>query len=474
MKKQSLIDLQIEESLSRETLMNIDSSNTCEDFVTMGVFSALLLFIVVIAFFSPPKDEVSESNYYFKNNQTNSIFALRNISKWNHYVFVSSSFLVQRFAKSTILENVTFIISINKTINRKTSYLMKPEIYQEDLLVPVKSTKTEPIRLLFDHYPDYDEIIVSIKLKRDMNLPILGTSITWEYGNDSQPVFQIYCRALFCVICFIAFFMLCRRLCEIQFNNWHLEQKLTVILVLFCILADDPLYVVQVLSPSPYFAFFTLFMECLFFSYFRFFIISLFSSLCYKNRSLPNCFFFPKVIFMILDCLIDLAYSVLTSNEIPDEYFPFDISENVEYILYLSKTIVLVIFVIWSIYSIMSASLYIDVTEKYKFRVYIICSIIALIQLVAVHIIDKLDLFKNTSFIFMTTFAVQNFYVILMAVFHWPFEMITDQEYHTTEINENDIDFSFFTNEVDDEQIKNQENLKIQEEEEEEEEKEKV
>ena len=41
-------------------------------------------------------------------------------------------------------------------------------------------------------------------------------------------------------------------------------------------------------------------------------------------------------------------------------------------------------------------------------------------------------------------------------------------------LNENDIDFSFFTNEVDDEQIKNQENLKIQEEEEEEEEKEKV
>ena len=461
MKKQSLIDLQIEESLSRETLMNIDSSNTCEDFVTMGVFSALLLFIVVIALSSPAKNETTQSVYYFKNNQSTSIFSLRNISKWNHYVFVSASFLVQKFAKSTTLDNVTFIVSINKTINGKSTYLMKPEIYQENLFVPAKSIKTEPIKLLFDHYPDYDEVIVAIKLKKDMNSPIVGSSISWEYGNDSQPIFQICWRVLFCVICIIAFSMLCRRLCEIPFNNWHLEQKLTVILVLFCILGDDPFYIAQMFYPSPYFAFFTLFMECLFFSYFRFFIISLFSSLCYKNRALPHCFFIPKVIFMVIDCITDLAYSIITSNEIPDEYFPFEISDSVEHFLNISKTVLLAIFVLWAIYSIMSASLFIDVTEKYKFRVYIICSIIALVQLIAVYIIDKLDLFKNTSFVFLTTFAVQNFYVILMAVFHWPFEMITDQEYHNAEINENDIS-SFFINEIDDEQIKNQDNLNNQ------------
>ena len=452
MTKDSLIDLQIEESLSRETLMNIDSSNSKEDFVTMGLFSVLLAIIVIIGIFSPPKDSVSSYISLYKANSTTSIFALRNITNWNHYVFASASFIVDEFAKATVLENVTFQVAITKSKNGKKSFLTEPEVYQEDLVVPVKSNRTEPFRVLFDHYPDYDEIIVLIRLAKNQSKAIKGTQILWEYGNESQPLLQIFTRCVFVIICMVAFIMLCRRLCVIPCSQWHLEQKLTVILVLTCIFADDPLYILQLIDPTPVGACVEIAMQSFFFAYFRFFIITLFSSLAYKNRSIPSCFFIPKIIFMIIDFVADTLYAMLMTNEIPDESIPIEITPEMENYLFIIKSVIIGIFTLWAIFSIIRANLFIDVTEKYKFRVYIICSIIALIHLVAVLIVEKIGLFNDTSLIFLTTFAIQNYYVILMAVFHWPFEMITDQEYQNTELNDEDIN-QFFINEADADQV---------------------
>jgi hypothetical protein len=456
-----MIDLKIEESLSRETLMNIDSSNSKEDIVTMGLFSVLLGIIVVLGILSPPKDSVSSYVSMFKPNSTTSIFALRNITKWNHYVFSSASFIVKEFAAKTTLENVTFQISITKSKNGERSLFNEPEIYQENLVVQAKSNKTESFRVLFDHYPDYDEIIVIIRLGKDQTNSIIGIQILWEYGNESQPLLQIFTRCVFALICTLAFLMLCKRLCTISFTQWHLEQKLTVILVLLCIFADNPFYILQILKPTLFAVYVEIIIQSLFFAYFRFFIITLFSSLAYKNRSIPSCFFIPKVAFMVIDFAVDALHTMLVTNEIPDESIPFEISSDVESYLFIAKATVLSIFALWAVFAIIRASLFIDITEKYKFRVYIVCSIIALVHLILVLIFEKLGLFSETSLIFLTTFAIQNYYVILMAVFHWPFEMITDQEYQNAELNDDDISH-FFINELDTEQLQ-----KIGEEEEE-------
>ena len=59
-----LIDLQIEESLGRETLMSIDSSNHMDDTVTIAVYLLLLLLNIAVAYFGPNTVENSVLDFF--------------------------------------------------------------------------------------------------------------------------------------------------------------------------------------------------------------------------------------------------------------------------------------------------------------------------------------------------------------------------------------------------------------------------
>lgn len=94
------------------------------------------------------------------------------------------------------------------------------------------------------------------------------------------------------------------------------------------------------------------------------------------------------------------------------------------------------------IVAIVSAGAFIDITEKYKFSVYSNVSIICISVIMFVDFVLKpRRIFQDTSLSFAIHFTVQNLFVLLMVVFHWPYETLTDQQYHDTGegVSENDF-----------------------------------
>ena len=443
-----LIDLQIEESLSRETLMSIDTSNVYEVFLIALLFSFLSLIIIFIGFYSPPKETAKQYFSYFNNNDTASIYRFGNISSWNRYVFASLSFTIQKFAADSKIENISFLTYVNETINSKSIYLIKPEIYTENLSVKAQAETTEPIQILYDSFPDYNEIVIVVKLLNQHNSsPITGTSIYLEYGNSKQPLFQIITRYTFMVFCCIAFFFLCYRLCQVSFGNWHLEQKLTFILIIACLFADDPFYILQFYFPSSLLSFSALLFQSFFYCYLRFFIYTLFSSLSYKNRKIPMGFFTFRIILMVFDFVVDLFYSLITSNELSNSYLPFENTAQVENTAIFMKNSVFILYGLLIFICLIKTAFKIDVTEKFKYRIYLFSSLLCLIPLIIVNVLDELEIMNDTSLCFLTTFALQNFYVLIMTISHYPYEIINDQEYLNADYDNKSLD-NFFVNET--------------------------
>ena len=349
---------------------------------------------------------------------------------------------------NTNLQNVSFIVSINQTKNGKTDYLISPSVSTESFSIQAHNSKTEAVKLMFDHYPDYDELKVVIRLvNKDRALPIVGTTLYWEYGNPNQPMFQILSRTVFSIVCLASFVFFSIRLCVVSFINWHLEQKLTYILLILCIISDDPFYFLQFYLSIPLIAFVSLINTSAFNAYIMFFIFTLFSSMAYKNRKTPKLFLESRIIYIVIDFFVDLLYLVITSNELPETFIPFDLTNNLERKTLLVKNTLLVIYCVLLLISIIKSMIMIDITEKYKFKVYLASSLAALLPLIVVYIFDAYEMFKDTSLGFLTTFALQNSYVLLMTLFHWPYEVILDQEYHNAEHSNEDVP-DFFSNDV--------------------------
>jgi hypothetical protein len=88
----------------------------------------------------------------------------------------------------------------------------------------------------------------------------------------------------------------------------------------------------------------------------------------------------------------------------------------------------------WMLVVVVISARCIDVTEEYKIYVYTAVSAGALLAVIAAKLLsDHIAFFRDTSLSFVVPFSIQNFFALLMVVFHWPFELITDQQYQGTE-----------------------------------------
>lgn len=74
----------------------------------------------------------------------------------------------------------------------------------------------------------------------------------------------------------------------------------------------------------------------------------------------------------------------------------------------------------------------IDVTENYKFTAYATTSISSFLVVTIFELLSQLKLLRHTSLSFVMVFSVQNCFVLIMTIFHWPFELLTDREYQDT------------------------------------------
>jgi ABC-type xylose transport system permease subunit len=88
------------------------------------------------------------------------------------------------------------------------------------------------------------------------------------------------------------------------------------------------------------------------------------------------------------------------------------------------------IYFIWLIYAMISAFRSADVTELYKVSAYLVTVWASLLIVLATLYCEfKLERIRNTGCRFLVVICVENLFVFVMTKFHWPYEVLADQEY---------------------------------------------
>jgi hypothetical protein len=420
-----MIDIQIEESLVRETLMTIDSANAREDVLTLAGFFAVLVLTALTGIFGPSSVVTQTLDHEILNHTAREriLFASSPISPLNRFLTISL-ILVQSHPCAFGPLRSTF--SCHSEVKRAGITIQTSSQSFEGVSMKF-SECTAQLQLFSDRLLSYDtmELVLTFNAVGGQFSNVRVQSTT---GVPDHTLFQIYFRVVFGLFSLLFLVFLVWRLKGMPFKLWHLEQKLTIPLLVLAFLFTDPIYIIHLYRPSRILIVWHTIISALFTSYFQFFLLVLFDSLRYKNRKTSRCFFAPKVVFALLHFLATVIHGVSDNvayfGDSPlERNHSTGASERAEAILNACS-------LVWIVLVIVVASMKVDVTERYKFNMYLAAAVFSVVPLLTVHAVFRaLKLFGRSSLHFAVSFSVQNVFVLLMAYCHWPYEMLPDHSY---------------------------------------------
>lgn len=421
-----MIDIQIEDSLVRESLMTIDSTNFKEAIFAIMGFAGVLLLLIIMGISGPAATYTTTSELHEIAGRSKRLeLNILNVSQMNRFVEVAM--VLKRNSTSFNTSGVVRITYEALFVNSKQEYVHPIAImnHVSQVIFESGATDSKPITIWRENIIDFENMSISVKVDRCPD-GITSTYAQIKIGDMGHTAFQIYFREAASVVTIICLVLLLRSLCTGTMKLWHLEQKLTVPLLVLLILYDNPLYVFHVNSPSKTHVIMNTVLSATFLSYFRFFILVLFASLRFKNRKTDRCFFQPKVVFVAILFLASIVHGIY------DDIASFDVeileTDELEARIRWTEITLYLVYIVWTGIAIIHAGLHVDVTEKYKFMVYLSGGCTALVMLLVVHVLfGWYGWFRESSLSFIMSFAVENVFVLMMVYFHWPFERIADK-----------------------------------------------
>ena len=436
-----MIDIQIEQSLGRETLMAIDSANFKEDLFSILGFVLILIITTIAGILGPKPTETQTSiskistlasigkNSPGYETQEVSMF-ITNILTYNRFISFSMTF--NRPTTGTPLDqklSYSFRVAFYK--NNKQINTFSYQVDNAQIHASKDSLNSNTLELYRTNVIDFDQVQFIATLDEPKGYESITLAET--HGFAQHTLFQIYFKTIFAFIeiAFLILFII--RLRSVPFSLWHLEQQLTVQLVVLGILYNNPLSLITSTHPSYTSNIAGDLLGAAFTVFFRFFILVLFDSLRYKNRKTDKYFFYPKIIYSLI------MFCVLTASMIVDNgkaiYKP---SSSV---FSFANTFLFCVYLTWAGFSICIAFCQVDLTERYKFLVYSTSGALALVLLAISKILfEFLGYFKESAIGFVEDYAIQNVFVMLMVYFHWPYEILQDQSYMENEENANHLE----------------------------------
>ena len=452
-----MIDIQIEESLGRETLMAIDSANFRDDIISIGGFILILVITTITGILGPRplESKVQVTKFVSSKAQTGIIapqsqevsMTITNISASNRFITFSLSFNLDKNSK--IPPDTKFSYAYKASLSKKGKKRVKSNYVDgARILMKPGSTTSAVVDVFSTKIIDFDTItfyatVDSVKGFSSINL-------VEEHGFSQHTVFQIYFKTIFALIEIAFLFLFVARLSTVQFKLWHLEQKLTAPLLLLVIFYNNPLSLFTVSHPTHISVILDTIINCLFTVYFRFFILVLFDSLRYKNRKTDECFFAPKIAYCVIDFLIMVSHGIYDDiSSSTQVHSACSVMRMIEYILFCG-------YLVWAAISIAVAGCQVDITERYKYIIYMVSGLLSLLLLgMSDLFLGFMGFLENSSLKFVENYAIENVFVMLMAYFHWPYEVLHDQNYiGGDDPNQATLPAEFFVNndEDDDEQ----------------------
>lgn len=424
---EDMIDIQIEDSLVRESLMTIDSINFKKALCAIFGFAFLLLVLMVMGIAGPTPTLITGSESHELNGRKKRIeLNLLNLSSLSRFIEVSMVF--QRNSTSVNASGIARVTYEALFVNSKEEYVHPISIMSHvgEVIFEKGELDSKPVTVWRDNILDFENMSISLRVDRvPQNVFSVYTQV--KMGDTKHTVFQIYFRSAASLVGFVCLVMFLRSLSVSSMRLWHLEQKLTVPLLVLLILYDNPFYIFHANSPTKTHVITNTILSATFLSYFRFFILVLFASLRFKNRKTERCFFQPKLIFVMMLFIASIIHGVY------DDIASFDIeiveTDELEAKIRWTEVTLYLIYITWTAIAIIHAGFNVDVTERYKFIVYLIGGCTALLMLLSVHVLFAWKgWFKDSSLSFIMSFAVENVFVLMMVYFHWPFEGVADKK----------------------------------------------
>lgn len=419
--EEDMIDIQIEESLVKESLMVIDSASVRKDAAVLAGFIAIFALALAYGFAGPSAraeraDAISMERPVFNNTYVG-------MSALNRFVSLSAAFSGPKSAECT---RASIVMRMDCLQSGRVVHTLSANFRTQKLCAADSGYR---VRFFKESVVDFDKIAVEISVSGAPNVYSTG-EIVFEYGNEDHTLFQTYIRVVFAGINCIFLWLLYRKLSYLPWKLWHLEQKITVPFLLLAVLYSNPFYLIQAFYPSTMFLVFEKIVNSLFKTYFKFFVLVMFDSLRYKNRKTSMAFYLPKVMFLLVYFFLMIVHGIydivlLSSNSTSDISGTslHKVLSQMEWIMFLA-------YVSWTAIIFVLSWRNVDVTEKNKFNIYAFINGITMLILVAVNIVVFL---KKLSFdtdyytmSFTLIFVVQNVYVLLNAYFHWPYDTLQD------------------------------------------------
>jgi hypothetical protein len=212
---------------------------------------------------------------------------------------------------------------------------------------------------------------------------------------------------------------------------------MTMVLMVLAVVMDNPFYYIFVSHAFSFLLILDSMAQSIFEIFVKFYILVIFDSLRFKNRKISDCFFAPKVSFFILFLIFHTEQEILRSaikQTVRSKASTFEAAlANVRILFELA-------FFGWLGFAVMRSWRDSDIIEAHRFALYLsVCGVMLSVHTFLGCFGYFFSFFDRTCDYFVIRISINNFFVLLMTLFHWPYEVIADQYIEPGEVDVGDL-----------------------------------
>ncbi|OHS93258.1 hypothetical protein TRFO_40432 [Tritrichomonas foetus] len=421
-------EIQSEETFIKETQMWIDSATLTENIISLVGFAAIIILTISTGVVGTPAINFQKSPRNFKagSNIQKFSFDAAPISAYNRFISFDIT-LVKKDINAKVSVPISFSYQVECSSHDKT-FNKTVKSFNGLVTAPSGQNTSLPFHLFKDPVIDYQSIELSITMDNSNLNDFSGIQIITKLGTHDHTTFQAYFRFVYSIFEISSMFMLVKRMRKDGRTYLHKEQRMIIPILVCAFLSNNPFYLLQAYRPSHFFFFIEAISSTLFEGSLWITVLNVFDVMRLKNVKLDMNFYLPKLVYCGLIAFAHFIHHMYRAIGTFSD--PPILSDSTGYNLMLFENLLLAGFVAWSLYIFVQSVLTMDLTERYKFVMYS-ASNLALVFLVAFVLIfaRTFNLYEDSAAIWVSTFVVENVYVLMMIYYHWPYESQHDQTY---------------------------------------------
>jgi hypothetical protein len=416
-----LIDVQFEDSQGGDAQMAVDTSSTNELFVVSVAFLGLVGLSVVIAAVSPPSKQIHSLYIPLRLDVLRGVkYATFLVSALNEYLSFS---VVPSFTDPTTV--LTVDVSVEAELSDNAQQTEFFALHFRGVLFAASNRSDQMFPIFWRRLGVFRRLVARVSFRGNSVGRVIGCLSEWSSADTTFAFLESAYRYSFLGLVALVGLAFYYKVSSAPFRRWFAEQKMTAILVAVAALAIDPLRNLFVnLSTTRYLIVHELFQSA-FTAFLRFYILAIFDLLAWRNLGTRPSDIPRKAEFGVLYCAAHFAHQILPSSmsgvrlkRLP----PFDL------ILTINRVGFDVAFFVWLGWTVNRCWRRISTTDVITFATYSVIGGFVLVESLITDTLGNVVPFLTTSCVsFVLKISVENFFVILMMMMHWPYQTTSNK-----------------------------------------------